>query len=180
MARETNLEARSQAAGGTRIVQTACPMIGACLGGSCPVYAHVKDGQVIKFEPVIDDTRVQDKSAVKRVVLTSGKLYWDLNAEAVKREASNVSLVRLEQYYPLPIDEILAVLAQYPSAEIVWAQEEPNNMGAWPFLLQELNPLLQGRTITGVTRPASASPATGSTKRSAQEQADVISRALTV
>jgi multifunctional 2-oxoglutarate metabolism enzyme len=88
--------------------------------------------------------------------------------------------VRLEQYYPLPIDEILAVLAQYPTAEIVWAQEEPNNMGAWPFLLQELNPLLQGRTITGVTRPASASPATGSTKRSAQEQADVISRALTV
>ena len=89
--------------------------------------------------------------------------------------------MRLEQYYPLPIEKLARrCSAQYPNAELVWAQEEPNNMGAWPFLLQELNPLLEGRTITGVTRPASASPATGSSKRSAQEQADVISRALTL
>ena len=134
-----------------------------------------------KFEPVIDDAQGagQERREARRADL--GQAATGIcNAEAVKREATDVALVRLEQYYPLPIDEILAVLAQYPYAEIVWAQEEPNNMGAWPFLLQELTPLLQGRTITGVTRPASASPATGSTKRSAQEQADVISRALAV
>ncbi|HEY9477828.1 MAG TPA: hypothetical protein VIQ26_05295, partial [Microbacteriaceae bacterium] len=100
--------------------------------------------------------------------------------EAQKRELADVALVRLEQYYPLPIEKLQSVLGQYPNADLVWAQEEPNNMGAWPFLLQELNPLLEGRTVVGVTRPASASPATGSSKRSAQEQADVIARALTL
>ncbi len=133
-----------------------------------------------KFETVIDDTTVAEKAGIKRVVLHSGKIHWDLQAELAKRGQSNIALVRLEQFYPLPTDRLQEVLAGYPDAELVWAQEEPENMGAWPFLLQELAPALDGRTITVVARPASASPATGSAKRSAQEHVDLIERAITL
>ena len=134
-----------------------------------------------KFEPVIDDTSITDKSAVKRVVLHAGKIHYDLLAEAEKRQLKDVALVRLEQYYPLPQEQLKAVLAQYPDAELVWAQEEPENMGAWPFICLELaKRLTPGRTISVASRPASASPATGSSKRSAQELIDLMDHALTV
>ncbi len=133
-----------------------------------------------KFEPVIDDARITDPSAVKRVVMHAGKLHYDLAAEAEKRGTTDIALVRLEQYYPLPMTEINAVLARYPKAEIVWTQEEPENQGAWPFVCLELARRLEGRTISVVCRAAAASPATGSTKRSAQEQTDLIDRALTL
>jgi 2-oxoglutarate dehydrogenase E1 component len=89
-------------------------------------------------------------------------------------------VVRLEQYYPLPINEVNAALAQYPNADLVWTQDEPENQGAWPFICLELAKHLQGRTIRVASRKSSASPATGSTKRSAQEQIDLIDRALTL
>ena len=130
-----------------------------------------------RFEPVIDDARDGDKAAIRRVVLHSGKIHWDLTAELQKRDQRDVALVRLEQYYPLPLAQLNTVLAEYPNAEVVWAQEEPENMGAWPFILLELAPGL-GRPIRAVTRPSSASPASGSTKRSAQEHAELIERAL--
>jgi len=133
-----------------------------------------------RFEPVIDDARIQDKGAVKRVVLHAGKLYYDLLAEAEKRDLKDVALVRLEQYYPLPEAELDAVLAQYPNAELVWAQEEPENMGAWPYIGLNLAKRLKGRTISVASRPASASPATGSSKRSAQELVELLDQALTV
>jgi 2-oxoglutarate decarboxylase len=134
-----------------------------------------------KFEPVIDDAAVTDKSAVKRVVLHAGKIHYDLLAEVEKRQQKDVALVRLEQYYPLPQTQLHAVLAQYPDAELVWAQEEPENMGAWPFICLELaKRLTPGRTISVASRPASASPATGSAKRSTQELVDLMDHALTV
>jgi 2-oxoglutarate decarboxylase len=133
-----------------------------------------------KFEPVLDDGTVADKSAVRRVVLHSGKLYYDLLAERDKRDQKDLALVRLEQFYPLPQEQLDAVLAQYPNAELVWAQDEPENMGAWPFIGLELAKRLHGRTISVASRPASASPSTGSTKRSAQEQVELIERALTI
>ena len=134
-----------------------------------------------KFEPVIDDASITDKSAVKRVVLHAGKIHYDLLAEAEKRQLKDVALVRLEQYYPLPQEQLKAVLAQYPDAELVWAQEEPENMGAWPFICLELaKGLTPGRAISVASRPASASPATGSAKRSAQELIDLMDHALTV
>jgi 2-oxoglutarate decarboxylase len=86
----------------------------------------------------------------------------------------------MEQFYPLPIREINAVLAGYPNADIVWTQDEPENQGAWPFISLELAKHLEGRTIAVSSRPASASPATGSNKRSGQEQVDLIKRALTL
>ncbi|QEE61804.1 multifunctional oxoglutarate decarboxylase/oxoglutarate dehydrogenase thiamine pyrophosphate-binding subunit/dihydrolipoyllysine-residue succinyltransferase subunit [Salinibacterium sp. dk2585] len=132
-----------------------------------------------RFEPVIDDTSV-DKGAVKRVVLHAGKLHYDLKNEMQKRDINDIALVRVEQYYPLPLRELSAVLSQYPNAELMWAQEEPENQGAWPFIYMELKRSLPNREMKVACRPASASPATGSTKRSAQEQADLIDRALTI
>ena len=134
-----------------------------------------------KFEPVIDDSRITDKSSVKRVVLHAGKIHYDLLAEVDKRQQSDVALVRLEQFYPLPQQQLRAVLERYPDAELVWAQEEPENMGAWPFICLELaKQLTPGRRISVASRPASASPATGSSKRSAQELVDLMDHALTV
>jgi 2-oxoglutarate dehydrogenase E1 component len=132
------------------------------------------------FEPVIDDARITDKAAVKRVVLTSGKIFYDIIAEVDKREAKDVAVVRLEQFYPLPATEINAVLREYPNADLVWTQDEPENQGAWPFMCLELAKQLEGRTLKVASRPASASPATGSHKRSSQEQVDLIAKALTL
>jgi 2-oxoglutarate dehydrogenase E1 component len=133
-----------------------------------------------RFEPVLDDNRVTDKSAVKRVLITSGKIYYDIIAELEKRSDTTTAVVRMEQFYPTPIQEMNGVLAQYPEADLVWTQDEPENQGAWPFISLELARHLKGRTIKVASRPASASPATGSSKRSAQEQSDLIERALTM
>ncbi|MFJ3381054.1 multifunctional oxoglutarate decarboxylase/oxoglutarate dehydrogenase thiamine pyrophosphate-binding subunit/dihydrolipoyllysine-residue succinyltransferase subunit [Curtobacterium sp. NPDC090217] len=130
------------------------------------------------FEEVIDDVQVTDKGAVRRVVLHSGKVHHDLRAEADKRELTDVALVRLEQLAPLPLERILAVLASYPNADVVWAQEEPENQGAWPFVCMNLSPHLDGRPLSVAARPASAAPATGSSKRSAQEATEVITKTL--
>jgi 2-oxoglutarate dehydrogenase E1 component len=133
-----------------------------------------------RFEPVLDDATITDPSAVKRVVLTSGKIYYDIVGEMGKRGTEGVAVVRLEQYYPLATDELNAVLDRYPNADVVWVQDEPENQGAWPFLSFEASRHLNGRTLSVSSRPASASPATGSSKRSATEQSELISRALTV
>jgi 2-oxoglutarate decarboxylase len=155
--------------------------------------SEVADFTSGKFEPVIDDPRMlgdgsaaqgADKSAVKRVVLTSGKIYYDILAEVEKRAEKDVAIVRLEQLYPLPADGISATLASYPNADVVWVQDEPENQGAWPYLWFDLSrdggKLIGGRPISVSSRPASAAPAAGSSKRSAKEQADLIERALTL
>jgi len=143
--------------------------------------SDVADFTTGKFEPVLDDFRATNKSAVRRVILVAGKLYYDLLAEVEKREQTDVALVRLEQYYPMPKVQLEAVLDQYPSAELRWAQEEPENQGAWPFICLEVaQHLTTGRTISVSSRPASASPATGSSKRSAKELVDLIDHALTI
>lgn len=141
--------------------------------------SEVDDFTSGRFEPVIDDATVTDRSTVKRVLLHSGKLHYDLLAERDKRDIKDIALVRVEQYYPLPLRELVSVIGQYPDAELVWVQEEPENQGAWPFICLELLRLGK-RPVSVVSRPASASPATGSSKRSAQEQADILERALTV
>ena len=86
--------------------------------------------------------------------------------------------MRLEQFYPLPVEELNAVLRRYPNAEVVWVQDEPENQGAWPFISLELVKYLEGRTVRVVSRPASASPATGSSKVSAAQQTALIETAL--
>jgi 2-oxoglutarate dehydrogenase E1 component len=130
------------------------------------------------FQPVIDDTQGLDKASVKRVILCSGKIYWDLMAELEKRGDRSIAVVRIEQLYPTPVDEIKQTYASYPNAELYWVQDEPANQGPWTYIGLFLPKYMNGQVPTLVSRPASASPATGSAKRHAVEQADVIARAL--
>jgi 2-oxoglutarate dehydrogenase E1 component len=133
-----------------------------------------------KFEPVLDDPRQLDRNAVQRVILTAGKPYHDLVAELEKTPNPAIAIVRLEQFYPAPMQQLNEVLATYPNAELVWYQDEPANQGAWPFMLLEVSPKLEGRVLRNVSRPASASPAVGSAKRHAVEAAEILARALTI
>ncbi|WP_174150334.1 multifunctional oxoglutarate decarboxylase/oxoglutarate dehydrogenase thiamine pyrophosphate-binding subunit/dihydrolipoyllysine-residue succinyltransferase subunit [Microbacterium halophytorum] len=131
------------------------------------------------FQPVLDDDRGIDKGAVKKVLLHSGKIHWDLRAELEKNPNPSIALVRLEQLYPAPAALLKAVLAQYPNAELVWVQDEPENQGAWPFIALALSKKLGSTTGVGVvSRAAAASPATGSSKVHAMEHAELITRAL--
>jgi 2-oxoglutarate dehydrogenase E1 component len=132
-----------------------------------------------RFEPVIDDGRGGDPSAVTRVPLHSGKIHWDLTAELDKNPKPQIALVRLEQYYPAPIAELNTVLSRYPTAELVWVQEEPANQGAWPFIALEVAERL-GRPVRCVSRSASASPSTGSPKVHAAEAAAILEQATTL
>jgi 2-oxoglutarate decarboxylase len=141
--------------------------------------SEVADFTTGKFEPVLDDARITDRAAVRRVVLHAGKLHYDLATELAKRDdPESVALVRLEQYYPVPERELAEVFASYPNAELVWAQDEPENQGAWPLVCLVAAKKLKDRAISVVSRPAAASPAAGSAKRHAQEQADLVRRAL--
>ncbi|HZM99625.1 MAG TPA: multifunctional oxoglutarate decarboxylase/oxoglutarate dehydrogenase thiamine pyrophosphate-binding subunit/dihydrolipoyllysine-residue succinyltransferase subunit, partial [Pyrinomonadaceae bacterium] len=127
------------------------------------------------FRPVIDDAEISDASAVKRVVMCSGKVYYDLIDARKKNEDRSVAVVRLEQFYPFPLTSIRETLAKYSNAEeLVWAQEEPQNMGGWTFVQNRLeNPRYVGRA-------ASASPATGSYSIHQKEQAEIVAEALNV
>ncbi|TFU33000.1 multifunctional oxoglutarate decarboxylase/oxoglutarate dehydrogenase thiamine pyrophosphate-binding subunit/dihydrolipoyllysine-residue succinyltransferase subunit [Microbacterium paludicola] len=140
--------------------------------------SEVADFTSGRFEPVLDDNRGVDKNAVTKVLLHSGKIHWDLRGELDKRPNDGIALVRLEQFYPAPVDQLNAVLDTYPNAELVWVQDEPENQGAWPFIALQLAKSLKGRAISVVSRVASASPATGSSKVHASEHADLMKRAL--
>src|SRR5215216_4843359 len=120
------------------------------------------------FQPLIDDAEISEREAVKRVVLCSGKVFYDLVEARKKTEDRSVAVVRLEQFYPFPLTAIRETLAKYPNARrLVWAQEEPQNMGGWTFVRDRLeNPRYVGRT-------ASASPATGSYSIHQKEQAEL-------
>ncbi|MFV0372716.1 MAG: multifunctional oxoglutarate decarboxylase/oxoglutarate dehydrogenase thiamine pyrophosphate-binding subunit/dihydrolipoyllysine-residue succinyltransferase subunit, partial [Microbacterium sp.] len=133
-----------------------------------------------QFEPVIDDDRGIDASAVKRVLLHSGKIHWDLRAELEKNPNPEIALVRVEQLYPAPIEQLNAVIDSYPNAQLVWVQDEPENQGAWPFIALEVVKHLHGRTIRRVSRASAASTATGSPKVHAIEQAALMEKALTL
>ncbi|GLW06265.1 alpha-ketoglutarate decarboxylase [Microtetraspora sp. NBRC 13810] len=117
------------------------------------------------FQPVIGD-RTVDPAGVRKVVLSSGRIYYDLAAARDKRERNDVALVRLERIYPFPTEELQAELSRYAGdVELVWAQDEPLNMGPWPFLTLKFteNPdTLGGRSISRVSRKPNSSPAVGS------------------
>ena len=128
------------------------------------------------FRPVIDDEQGLEKSAVTRVLFCSGKVYWDLLAEAQKTGDKTTAIVRVEQLYPTPVAEMQQAIAQVPNAELRWVQDEPLNQGPWTYM--GLFMPKYGINFTPVARPASASPASGSAKRHAAEQADLIQRAF--
>ncbi|HLN99088.1 MAG TPA: multifunctional oxoglutarate decarboxylase/oxoglutarate dehydrogenase thiamine pyrophosphate-binding subunit/dihydrolipoyllysine-residue succinyltransferase subunit [Pyrinomonadaceae bacterium] len=134
------------------------------------------------FQPLIDDGEFANPDGVERLVLCSGKVYYDLIEGRKKASSDNIAIVRLEQFYPFPQTGLRAVLARYPQArQLVWAQEEPKNMGGWSFVEHRLEKLLPAceRAIY-VGRAASASPATGSYAIHQAEQAQIVSQALAV
>ncbi|NHC13361.1 multifunctional oxoglutarate decarboxylase/oxoglutarate dehydrogenase thiamine pyrophosphate-binding subunit/dihydrolipoyllysine-residue succinyltransferase subunit [Motilibacter deserti] len=130
------------------------------------------------FRPVIGDQAALDPERVDRVLLCSGKVFWDLAAERTRRSDDRTAIVRIEQLAPLPAAEILEAVSRFPNAELVWVQDEPANQGAWPFMLLNLPDHLQGRPLRRVSRPASASPAVGSHKAHEAEQRGLVSAAF--
>ena len=132
------------------------------------------------FMPVIDDTRITERGRVTRIVFCSGKVYYDLEAARGETGTVDVALVRLEQFYPFPKQGLTDIIASYPNArEIVWAQEEPQNMGGWTFVEPRLRQVLPvNTTLKYVGRSPSASPATGSYAIHNLEQEKLVSDAL--
>jgi 2-oxoglutarate dehydrogenase E1 component len=133
------------------------------------------------FEPVLDD-RLVAPPRVRRIVLCCGKVYYDLFDGRDAAHRDDVALVRLERLYPFPADEVTALLARYaPQADLVWAQEEPRNMGAWRFVRERflddrIDPARRALDYAG--RPESAAPATGSLRTHVAEQEALVRNAL--
>jgi len=132
------------------------------------------------FETVIGEVDEVDAKKVKRVVACSGKIYFELAAARREHKVADVALLRVEQLYPFDDRRFIEEVKKFPKAtEIVWCQEEPENQGAWYSKAHRLNASLQkGQTLSVVSRPACASPAVGYASRHAQEQKDVVERAL--
>ncbi len=128
-----------------------------------------------RFQEVLDDPAADKRS--ERIVLCSGKVYWDLVEQRVK-ETKPVVIVRLEQFYPFPADALLRILNKYPRghADVVWVQEESHNMGGWSFVEPRLRQL--GFDIKYIGRDDSASPATGSLEIHQREQRELVRAAF--
>ncbi|MGQ0541411.1 MAG: multifunctional oxoglutarate decarboxylase/oxoglutarate dehydrogenase thiamine pyrophosphate-binding subunit/dihydrolipoyllysine-residue succinyltransferase subunit [Blastocatellia bacterium] len=145
------------------------------------------------FQPLIDDAKISDRAKVKRVVICSGKVYYDLDAGRLSSPPvlggvadgvvdGSVAILRLEQFYPFPAKRLVEILESYPNAtQFFWTQEEPQNMGGWTFVeprLREIKP--ERMSLRYVGRVASASPATGSYSIHNAEQANLVSESLSI
>ncbi len=127
------------------------------------------------FQEVIDDKNTVAASKVSKVLFCSGKIYYDLLAKKEADKRKDVAIVRLEQLYPYPEKQIDKILKRYKNAELLWVQEEPENMGAWTFLLRHYK---KERILRGIARKASSSPATGYKKVHLKEQQQIIEQAF--
>jgi 2-oxoglutarate dehydrogenase E1 component len=135
------------------------------------------------FQPVIDDAGIADAGAVRKVVLCSGKVFYDLIEARKQSKELSVAIVRLEQFYPFPLRSVREVIEKYANAtQYAWVQEEPHNMGGWTFVrerLERLESLLSdAKELRYIGRTASASPATGSYSVHQKEQAAIVAEAL--
>ena len=133
-----------------------------------------------RFRMVIPDPDATERPReIKRVVVCSGKVFVDLVSSEHRAQRPDVAICRLEQLYPVPMRDLGSMLERYSEAEeIVWVQEEPENMGAWDFIRPHLMDLAGGRTVKRVARPRSASPAEGSAARHATQQQLLIDKAF--
>ena len=133
------------------------------------------------FQRIIDDASVADPAAISRVVLCTGKIYYDLiAARSAHKGSDEVVLLRVEELYPFPAAELQAAFARYPAAEqFSWVQEESQNMGAWSFVRPYLDELLPAHCVLNyVGRDEAASPATGSGHLHETEQREIVEQAL--
>lgn len=139
----------------------------------------------VLWDDAQDTGGLVEDAEIRRVMLCSGKVYYDLLEERDKRELKDVYLLRMEQIYPFPVKALTNELSRFPAADVAWCQEEPKNMGAWFFV----NPLIEEvMTATGMKagrpiyagRAEAASPATGLARRHQREQAKLVDEALTL
>jgi 2-oxoglutarate dehydrogenase E1 component len=131
------------------------------------------------FRAILPDEEA-DPALVKRILLCSGKVYYELSAARKAQGVRDVAILRLEQLYPLQVETLLTHLSQYQGgSEVLWVQEEPRNMGAWRFLDLHLSPVLRGNfDFSCISRPPSASPAAGSATRHKLEQEALVRQAV--
>ncbi len=134
----------------------------------------------MNFRLVLDEVEDIDRKHVRRVLLCSGKIYYDLVADRAERNIHDVAIVRVEQLYPFPLAEVREILARYPAdAEVDWVQEEPKNMGAWRFIFDRNHMIFDDqRMLYYVGREAAASPATGSYKKHQAELRQILDNAF--
>ncbi len=138
--------------------------------------SSLKDFTDEGFREVIDDVTANSKS-VKKIVFCTGKIFYDLIEAKQKEGISDIAIVRIEQLYPLPVKQIDAVIAKYKGAtEFVWAQEEPENMGAWVYMFMAFRTvnLPDGKELKYVGRKAAASPATGYSKLHVEQDKSIL------
>ncbi len=142
-------------------------------------------GTGTSFKRVISeiDTIAAD-AQVRRLILCSGKVYYDLLEARREKQINDIALVRMEQYYPFPAREVELAIAQYQNAEVVWVQEEPQNMGAWSFVAPRITEVMESLGRAGklryVGRKEAASPAAGYLKIHTREQQALIADAITL
>jgi 2-oxoglutarate dehydrogenase E1 component len=133
-----------------------------------------------RFRMVIEDGEAAERaSEIRRILMCSGKIYVDLMNAEQRPARPDVAVCRVEQLYPVPMRDLRAIIDGYPNAqEVVWIQEEPENMGAWEFLRPHLQEVSSGRRVRRIARPRSASPAEGSAARHALNQQFLIEQAF--
>ncbi|CAM3269139.1 multifunctional oxoglutarate decarboxylase/oxoglutarate dehydrogenase thiamine pyrophosphate-binding subunit/dihydrolipoyllysine-residue succinyltransferase subunit [Stackebrandtia soli] len=144
--------------------------------------SSVEDFTSAQFQPVLNDPALGstlDAKSVKRVLLCSGKIYYDLAKAREKHGITDTALIRVEELYPMPVEEIRSTLAQFPGAnEYAWVQEEPANQGAWSHIALNLLEHLDGVSLRRLSRPAAAAPSVGSQKIHDVEQQALIDVAM--
>ena len=133
-----------------------------------------------RFERILPDSAPGQASEVKRILMCTGKIYFDLERKREQLRRKDVAILRLEQLYPVRDTMLEAVFRSYrDGTPLYWVQEEPENMGAWPFLKIRFGEAVLNRLpLKGISRPASASPATGSQSSHKKEQAKLLAAAF--
>jgi len=141
-------------------------------------------GPGTSFHRVIEETdALVDDAKVRRVVLCTGKVYFDLRAHRREQKINDVAIIRIEQLYPFPFNTLATVLGRYKNAEFVWCQEEPENMGAWNFVDRKIERVLWPLDVKGkrpryAGRGEAAATATGLLRRHNAEQARLVADAI--
>lgn len=138
------------------------------------VFSPLKNFTDGSFQEVIDDATIKSPKSVKKVLLCTGKVYYDLLERQENDKRKDIAIVRLEQLHPFPEKQVTKVLMRYGNAKVYWVQEEPENMGAWAYLLRTY----QQAKIELISRKSSASPATGYGKLHTKEQEEIINKAF--
>jgi 2-oxoglutarate dehydrogenase E1 component len=134
----------------------------------------------MRFRLVIDDDAAAGHAnLVRRLIFCTGKVYVDLAGSELRAANPQVAICRVEQLYPVPMRDLRSLVSQYAAAdEIVWVQEEPENMGALDFIRPHLQEAAGGRPVRAIARPRSASPAEGSSARHARQQQTIVAAAF--